>query len=78
VYDARKTYEAYVAAWGDLPAISPHPTVAPGFSTGRVLGDLRAAADEIDRLRAKLKQVRAEQCGACRAYDDLGLKEFES
>lgn len=38
---------------------------------------MREAADEIERLHALLKQVRENQCGACRAYDDLGLKEFE-
>ena len=43
----------------------------------QIVDRMREAANEIDRLRTLLKRVREEQCGACRAYDDLGLKEFE-
>lgn len=53
--DVRKRYEEYSASWGHLPSIAPHPKTAPGFTTGGVLYDLSAAADEIERLRAALK-----------------------
>ncbi|EFO31361.1 hypothetical protein TRICHSKD4_3378 [Roseibium sp. TrichSKD4] len=55
--DVRKRYEEYNASWRDLPSIAPHPESAPGFTTGGVLYDLSAAADEITRLRAALYKV---------------------
>lgn len=31
----------------------------------------REAADEIERLQAKIKKYEDEQCGACRAYREI-------
>jgi hypothetical protein len=47
----------YEAIWGDEPSIPPHPRTSPGFTTGRVIGDAKEAADALSRLSEDKKRL---------------------
>ena len=59
---------------GDLPSLAIHPQM-PGFSTGRLLGDIQSAAAEIERLRTALEQF-ARQPGSMRGWDEGTTEKF--
>lgn len=54
-----RTLRAYPVVWGPLPSIPPHSLEAPGYTTGKVLRDVRQAADTITSLRNQLAERAA-------------------
>ena len=61
---------SYRLAWGELPSISPHVREAPGFTTGKVIGDVLEAADEIERLTLALhRSDKSNLADNCSRFD---------
>lgn len=62
ILDRLKVYEEY----GPLSSVAIHPET-PGYSTGMLLGDTRAARAEIERLRRTILSALD-----CLHHDDSG------
>lgn len=63
ILDRLKVYEEY----GPLSSVAIHPET-PGYSTGMLLGDTRAARREIKRLRDMLRRAMKHGLNGNRMY----------